>query len=203
MAATGQNNRYHGESEKLLASFLAGDNDAFTRLVRLYEERLYAFLARFTGDPHLAEDIFQQAFIKVAANAAGFDHKSSFSTWLFKIARNTAIDELRKRKRGVVVFGAGDGEEAEPAALEQPLLEKLAGFELQARIMALVEALPDAQREAFLLKEEAEMTFDEIAAVTDCSRDTAKSRFRLAVEKLRLAISADPEFKDFGRERHG
>lgn len=203
MTATGQDNRYHGESEKLLGSFLAGDNDAFTRLVQLYEERLYAFLARFTGDPHLAEDIFQQAFMKVARNAAGFDHKSSFSTWLFKIARNTAIDELRARKRGMVVFGVGDGEDTEPAALEQPLLDKLAGLELRDRIMALVEALPESQREAFLLKEEAEMTFDEIAAVTDCSRDTAKSRFRLAVEKLRMAISADPELKYFGRDRHG
>lgn len=190
--------RTPGQAEALLERYLSGDGEAFTDLVRLYEERLYAFLARFTGDSHLAEDVFQQVFLKVALHGREFDRRSSFSTWLFRITRNAAIDELRKRRRGAVIHGVGGSGEYEPSAPERTPLEQLAGLELRERILALVDALPEAQREAFLLKEEAELGFDEIAEIAGCSRDTVKSRFRLAVEKLRTALAMD---KDVAGER--
>ncbi len=178
--------------EDLLARYVAGDMEAFTCLVRLYEARLYAFLSRYMPDVHMAEDVFQQVFTKVALHAADFDGRASFSTWLFRIARNQAVDELRKRR-----IQPSRPNSAEPdfdrlsrVQTDTPL-DKLARDELGVRIRQALSALPEPQREAFLLKEEADLTFDEIGRVMQCGRETAKSRFRLAVGKLRELLDMD------------
>ncbi len=173
--------------ERLLERYLSGDDPAFASLVGRYENKLYAFILRMTGDPHLAEDIFQQTFINVAKNAASFDGRASFSTWLYRIARNAALDELRRRGKR-----SPDSPLAEPLDLgqmpdkgvESPL-DRLTREELEARVRAALLRLPDTQREAFLLKEEGDLDFAEIGEILGCGRETAKSRFRLAVGKLR------------------
>lgn len=176
--------------EQLLERYLAGDETAFAALVRLYEEKLYVFLQRLVGDPHLAEDIFQIAFFKVAEKAAAFDRRASFSTWLFRIARNAAVDELRKRRRTPARL---DLDRSEWSDLADPVsrqpLDEMARSEQAGQVLQALAALPEVQREAFLLKEEAELSFDEIGAVLACGRETAKSRFRLAVGKIRAALA--------------
>lgn len=175
--------------EQLLARYLTGDDTAFATLVQRYETKLYAFINRMTGDGHLAEDVFQQVFIKVAKNAAAFDGRASFSTWLYSIARNTTLDELRRRAKRPIEPGATPGEFnhiADPNAISP--LEKLTRDELARQMRAAIMLLPEAQREAFLLKEEADLDFGEIGAILGCGRETAKSRFRLAVGKLRASL---------------
>lgn len=183
----------HDESpERLLAMHLAGDEPAFEKLVGLYEEKLFAFIARFTGDRHLAEDVFQQTFIKVAKNAAAFDGRASFSTWLYRIARNTAVDELRRRRHDPRhVDPETGGLEWMPDASARAPLDRMAREELSERVRAALAALPDPQREAFLLREEAELDFGRIGVIMNCGRETAKSRFRLAVAKLREMFGDD------------
>lgn len=178
--------------EHLLAQYAAGDAEAFTRLVRLYETRLYAFLARYTLDDHMAEDVFQQVFTKVALHAASFDGRASFSTWLFRIARNQAVDELRKRRIQPSRPNSAepDFERLSRIHTETPL-DKLTRDELGVRIREALAALPEPQRETFLLKEEADLNFDEIGAIMQCGRETAKSRFRLAVGKLRELLGME------------
>ncbi len=186
--------------EQLLERYLDGDDDAFRRLVERYEQKLYAFLVRMTGDAHLAEDVFQQAFIKVAKNAAAFDRRASFSTWLYRIARNAALDEIRRRARRAD-RPAGrdfrDGEEDAGRAAEladtsrRAPLEALADGEAAERIRDILATLPEAQREAFLLKEEGGLDFARIGVVLGCGRETAKSRFRLAVGKIRAEFGLD------------
>ncbi len=175
--------------ERLLARYVGGDADAFTELVGLYEEKLFAFIARYTQDAHMAEDVFQQVFIKVAINAATFDGRASFSTWLYRIARNQAIDELRKRRRHPTL----GGEDCDPAEMladpgNAAPLDKMTRDEQAAKMRQALSELPEPQREAFLLKEEADMDFEQIGAIMNCGRETAKSRFRLAVAKLREAF---------------
>lgn len=177
------------DPEQLLARYRSGDDAAFAALVGRYEQKLYAFINRMTGDGHLAEDVFQQVFLKVARNAAAFDGRASFSTWLYCIARNTTLDELRKRARRPVEAGGAPGEFGhipDPKAVTP--LDKLTREEFNERVRAAIMALPEAQREAFLLKEEADLDFEEIGAVLGCGRETAKSRFRLAVGKLRASL---------------
>lgn len=178
--------------ERLLERFLAGDGDAFERLVERYEARLYGFIERMIGDGHTAEDVFQQTFVKVALNAAAFDGRASFSTWLFRIARNTALDELRRRSRDRIVYSPGGADlDDRPDRTVGTPLEKMTREEMAAEIREALEAIPFEQREAFLLKEEGELDFAEIGEVLGCGRETAKSRFRLAVGKLRQALGVE------------
>lgn len=178
--------------ERLLERYIAGDAEAFETLVGLYEEKLFAFIARMIGDNHLAEDVFQQTFIKVAQKAAAFDGRASFSTWLFRIARNAAVDELRKRGRERTHADPDKGGMEgvpDPDALSP--LEKLTRDEMAERVRRALERLPEPQREAFLLKEEGELDFGEIGLILGCGRETAKSRFRLAVCKLRELLGME------------
>lgn len=179
--------------EHLLVRYLSGDESAFETLVALYEEKLFAFLARMIGDDHLAEDVFQQTFVKVARNAGAYDGRASFSTWLFRIARNTALDELRRRRnRPGEPRGEAGAEGVADGSVETPL-DKLAREELTARMRRALAELPEEQREAFLLREEGDLGFSEIGEALGCGKETAKSRFRLAVGKLRakLGLEAD------------
>lgn len=178
--------------ERLLERYVNGDGEAFETLVGLYEERLFIFIARMTGDNHLAEDVFQQTFIKVAQKAELFDGRASFSTWLYRIARNAALDELRKRRREHTLSdadAAGMASVADANAVSP--LDKLTRDELAERVRSALTRLPEAQREAFLLKEEAELTFEEIGQVLGCGRETAKSRFRLAVGRIRELLGLE------------
>lgn len=178
--------------EQLLERYLAGDDAAFGELVARYEVRLFAFIHRMTGDLHLAEDVFQQVFVKVAKSAASFDGRASFSTWLFRIARNASLDELRRRsKRPEETPGSLDtlGSLADQGTITP--LEALTREELGERIRLALQQIPEAQRETFLLKEEGTLDFGEVGAILGCGRETAKSRFRLAVGKLRTLLELD------------
>ena len=193
-------NAVPGDVEPLLERYLSGDAFAFEQLVGLYQDRLYGYLERFLGDAHLAEDVFQQTFLKVAEKVHGFDHRSSFSTWLFAIARNTALDEMRHRRRTPIPQSLDRDNSPEPIAKDPSPLEALVSGESKERILAVVAELPPTQREAFLLKEEADLGFQEIADIIDCPKETVKSRFRLAVEKIRLTLIT--EGFDPGRGSH-
>lgn len=189
MAESSVNPDSHADPEQLLARYREGDDVAFALLVERYEQKLYAFINRMIGDEHLAEDVFQQVFIKVAKNADAFDGRAAFSTWLYCIARNTTLDELRRRSRRSTEPGATPGEFghiADPGAVSP--LEKMTREEFNEQMRVAIMALPEAQREAFLLKEEADLDFGEIGAILGCGRETAKSRFRLAVGKLRSSL---------------
>lgn len=178
--------------EALLDRFLDGDDAAFSTLVERYEEKLFAFITRMIGDSHLAEDVFQQVFVKVAKNAAAYDGRASFSTWLFRIARNSALDELRRRSRRQEELRPGerDMESVADRKMETPL-ERMTREELGHAINRALWQIPEEQRETFLLKEEGELDFGEIGLILGCGRETAKSRFRLAVGKLRTLLEAE------------
>ena len=178
--------------EILLERYLRGDEAAFASLVARYEERLYVFIVRMVGDAHLAEDVFQQVFVKVAKNAAAYDGRAAFSTWLYRIARNTALDELRRRNRRREESGGPERDwNALPDNDSESPLDGMVRTEMAERIRAALERLPVEQREAFLLKEEGDLDFGEIGVILDCGRETAKSRFRLAVGKLRAMMGLD------------
>jgi len=85
--------------EQLLLRYTQGNSEAFEQLVRRYRRTLYSFLARFTGDPALAEDVFQETFLQVHLSAGGFDVSRRLKPWLFTIAANKARDALRSRFR--------------------------------------------------------------------------------------------------------
>jgi RNA polymerase sigma-70 factor (ECF subfamily) len=192
--------------EALMLRYQRGDSSAFALLVRRHKTPLYNFVLRYARSPSAAEDITQDAFLRVVQRASEFKHEARFSTWLYTIARNLCIDHSRKMKlrRHASLDAApesGDG--------SRPLLEVVATTApegevdraaewtaMRQSIVQAVEALPDDQREVFLLREVGNLPFKEIAEVTGSPENTVKSRMRYALERLRTALS---NFEEYAR----
>lgn len=190
--------------EALLLRHRRGDAEAFRLLVRRHQRPLYNFALRQVGVASTAEDIVQDAFVRIVQGAAGFQEHARFTTWAYTITRNLCIDHLRRRAhRRHASLDAASGPGSDPAPLGErvpasaPGADRAAiGRELQARIAAAVEALPDDQREVFLLRQVGELPFKEIAAVVGVPENTVKSRMRYALERLQAALE---EFEDYAR----
>jgi RNA polymerase sigma-70 factor (ECF subfamily) len=185
--------------EDLLAAFQAGDVEAFERLLRRHRGPLFTFLLRMVGDRQKAEDLTQEAFLRLVRAAGRWEQRARFQTWLYTIARNLCVDQSRRdRFRRVDSLDAqvpssdgdgpplvehipGDGplpDRAADSALVRPALERALG------------ALPAEQREVFLLREQAGLPFKEIAELVGINENTVKSRMRYALEGLRKHLTA-------------
>lgn len=189
--------------ETLLRQFGEGNRAAFRILVAKYKTPLYNFALRQLRSHALAEDVVQDTFVRVVQGAKEFQNASKFSTWLYTIARNLCIDQVRKsslRKHPSLEQGTG-GEDG-PSLGEQlsdprSNVERSAvSAELKGRILAAVESLPADQREVFLLREVSNLPFKEIAEVTGVPENTVKSRMRYALERLQEALR---EFESHAR----
>lgn len=179
--------------EALMLAYGAGDADAFEALYRRWRGRLYRYLLRQCAGAAQADELFQDVWLKVVGARQGYAVAAKFSTWLFRIAHNRLIDHYRAQGRADLVSYDADPDDAGPgAALPAPAClqpEVLAERKrLAQELVRQIDALPAAQRETFLLSEEGELTLEEIAAATGVNRETAKSRLRYALGKLRLAL---------------
>lgn len=185
--------------EELLEQYRQGCEVSFEALITLLGGRLYGFLCRFIGDAHLAEDVYQNVLLKIALHAEDYDGRARLQTWIYQIARNAAVDALRVRKRqresvgGVVAEESGEVLSALTTVMsrELPPLEQLTVEELGKRIGLAVEGLPQEQREVFLLREQADLTFEEIGQLLGCGKETAKSRMRYSMRNLQAALGAE------------
>ena len=192
--------------EELLQRFHAGDPAAFETLLHRYQRPVFNFILRSTRDHGTAEELLQEVFMKVIQKSAEFRGTAKFSTWLFTLARNLCIDTGRKmvfrRHRSLdAPLGGLEGEApnlSERVASETVGADRsLIGQDLQARIRAAVDDLPDEQREVFLLRELEHMPFKDIADVVGVPENTVKSRMRYALERLQRALA---EYEDYARE---
>jgi RNA polymerase sigma-70 factor (ECF subfamily) len=191
--------------EALMIRFQRGDRSAFASLVRRHQTPLYNFALRHLRLQALAEDVVQDAFVRVVQNAAEFKHEARFTTWLYTITRNLCIDQLRKRalRKHPSLDEARSGEEGDGPTLGEQTADSRAsvereatGMELKARITRAVEGLPDEQREVFLMREVANLPFKEIAEITGVPENTVKSRMRYALERLQQALC---EYEEYAR----
>jgi RNA polymerase sigma-70 factor (ECF subfamily) len=191
--------------EALMIRFQSGERAAFTLLVRRHQAGLYNFALRQLRVQSLAEDVVQEAFVRVVQNALDFKHEARFSTWVYTITRNLCIDHLRKRalrkhpsldeaKRGDEGDGPTLGEQT--ADTRANVERQVTGVELKERIALAVDELPDDQREVFLLREMSNLPFKEIAEITGVPENTVKSRMRYALERLQSALS---EYEEYAR----
>jgi len=173
-----------------------GDVAAFAQLVDRHESALFNFVLRYVRSGPSAEDILQEVFLRVVQNAADFKHEARFSTWIYSIARNLCIDHYRKltlRNHDSFEQPRTDGQRSHADAAADAHFSASAersamSRELRELITRAVEALPDDQREVFLLREVANLPFKEIAKLTDTPENTVKSRMRYALERLQEAL---------------
>jgi RNA polymerase sigma-70 factor (ECF subfamily) len=176
--------------ESLLAGVATGDQDAVTALVRRYQRRVYGLARAVLGDPSAAEDVAQEAFVRMWRHAEAFDpRRASVATWLLTITRNLAIDAVRLRRAeptDPAVFVAlqlpsGDVGPADAALLDDDV----------RRLHAALRTLPDEQRRALVRAAFLGQTAREIGTYEDIPLGTAKTRIRTAMLKLRDALAAE------------
>jgi RNA polymerase sigma-70 factor, ECF subfamily len=179
--------------EDLMLRYRDGDAGAFEQLYVKHKGGLYRYLLRKCGNASIAEELFQDVWMKLINARGRYEVKAKFSTWLYQLAHNHFIDYYRKHSISASMNQNFQDEEMEniPAnSNQQP--EQQAGFQQQAEtLLQLINELPDEQREAFLLREEAGMGLAEIAEVTGVNLETAKSRLRYAVNRLRKGLMND------------
>jgi RNA polymerase sigma-70 factor (ECF subfamily) len=164
-----------------------GDPDAFDALLARYQNRLYRYLLRLTANPAVAEDLFQETWLKVITRIHRYDDRRPFEPWLFSVARNLAIDHLRKASPESLDEPSESGETriARLGADEPGSLERLLERERRGLLERKLEELPALYREALSLRFEEEMTFEEIAEVLSAPVSTVKSRVQRALSTLR------------------
>lgn len=172
---------------QLIEGALNGSLQAWEALVRRYEARVYNFSLRLTGNRDDAMDLMQEVFLGVYRNLERFRGESQFSSWLFRIAHNKAIDMARRRNASPVQDI--DVEELpEPGSANSSPLCLLMSEQSNANVQALLVMLSAEQRLLVELKVFQGMTFDEIAELQVISANTAKTRFYSALKKLRVML---------------
>ncbi len=176
------------EERDLVRRAQAGDGAALEILTRRHLASVHRFCARTAG-PAKADDMAQEAMLRMMRGIRGYDGRARFRTWLFTIARNLCIDEARKqRHRQTESLDQTSKEEwsMDPSDGADRTLDRK---RLRDALSAAVDRLPPLQREVFLLREEAGLSFKEIAEVTEAPENTVKSRMRYALQALKSALS--------------
>jgi RNA polymerase sigma-70 factor (ECF subfamily) len=184
--------------DELIRRAQAGDVEAFCGLAKNYERRLYSLAMHYCRDPHDAEDLSQEVWLKAFKSLGGFRAESSFYTWLRQITINSflnhrrAMTTTRDKERTAVRFESLDGPEAEskefaPAArgeAEDGLVRKI----MVERVMDALGGLTPPQRLIFLLKHREGMTYQEIADACECSTGAVKKSLFRSLLKLRASL---------------
>ena len=178
----------------LVRLVLAQDPDAFGTLVERYRVRLYRFVERYTNDSEDARDVTQEVFLKVHAALDSYDPKYKFSTWLFRIAGNAAIDHLRRRKARPLPLELprdedGESRVAEPRETRPDPFQDLARRRLRDALAAAIDRLPDDYRELISLRHYGELPYEEIADVLDTTLPAVKSLVHRATVAAAAALA--------------
>jgi RNA polymerase sigma-70 factor, ECF subfamily len=187
----------HDEDASLMLRVQRGDRAAFESLVDRHRLAIFNFVHRTLRDVEESEDVAQQVFVQVWKAAGRYRVQSRFTTWLFTIARNLCLNELRRRGRHPVEsldapFETADGEvDREPPDTTRPgVTDEMLLAELEHRIEESLADLPEAQRSAILLFREKELAYEEIAEVLGVSVSATKSLIHRGRETLRRRLKA-------------
>lgn len=178
-----------------MLAYRDGDAAAFDLLYGRWRGPLYRYFLRQCGHAGQADELFQDVFMRVIGAAANYEATAKFTTWLFRIAHNRLIDHWRKTGREPVE-PLGSGDDGDDCAFDPPAPQGAAPErqaerkQLAQALLAALNELPEAQREAFLLAEEGGLTLEEIAAISGVGRETIKSRLRYATAKLRHKLES-------------
>jgi RNA polymerase sigma-70 factor, ECF subfamily len=181
--------------ESDVARLQRGDMDALSALISRYQNRLYRYLLRMVHEPAEAEDLFQQTWLRVAEKIRSFDAHRNFDAWLFTLARNLAIDRLRRiRPESLdepLAEDSGGGAMIDRlTSKEPPPMDRVFERERASRLAAALRGLPIVYREVLTLRFEEEMKIEEIAQVVGAPLSTVKSRLRRSLEQMRNCLEA-------------
>ncbi len=172
--------------EQLIAAALKGHKKAWLNLVKRYEQGLFNYAQRMTGNQDDALDLLQEVFMAVFRNLPTFRGDASFKSWLYRIAHYRCMEFYRRKRQHL------DLDEADEPVCAQPCPEQRHGEQQQNKQLAqAMQQLPFAQKAVVELKFFGQFTFEEIAEQLDISTNTAKSRLYAALEKLRTLMEVE------------
>ena len=170
----------HPSDEDLVASILEGRGELFSDLVGRYQGRLVSYLHRMLRNEEDAHDLAQEVFVKIYGALDRFDPKYRFSTWLFRVAQNAAIDMIRKRRLKLVSIhrddGDGDGGDWDLPGSDPTPYQDVRNVERGAAIRRAIDELPWEYKELITLRHYGELSYDEIAVMKDMPLGTVKNK---------------------------
>jgi len=166
-----------------------GDTEALRQLIEAHQHRIVGAVAKMLGDESDAEDIAQQVFLRVWKSASRYEPTAKFTTWLYKITRNLVFNELRRRRRHPTQSMDASAEDDRPFQAPDPGAKppdtSLLDDEMQAAIQRAIDALPEIQRMAIVLRRYDDVSYEEIAEILDLSVPAVKSVLFRARTELR------------------
>ena len=178
--------------QELIGKYLTGNEKCLEKLIYRHKRKVYAYIMMVVKDDQLADDIFQDTFIKVinTIRSGSYKEEGKFIQWVMRIAHNLIIDHFRRNKRIPVINNSSDEFDifdmvriTDPSIEEQIIMEQI--FD---DVRALIELLPDEQKEVLTMRHYSNMSFKEIADVTNVSINTALGRMRYALINLRKIV---------------
>ncbi|HUQ11571.1 MAG TPA: RNA polymerase sigma factor [Steroidobacteraceae bacterium] len=179
------------EDAQLMLAYAGGEMRAFETLYARHRAALYRYLMRQARDNEVANDLFQEVWSRVVVNRARYEPRAKFRTFLFTLAHNCFIDHCRRVRTRPAGLGIEDADAADLLPADAELLpdRALERNEVSRCYRSALASLPAEQRDVYLLHEESGLSLEEIARVTGVGAETAKSRLRYAVNKLKAAMS--------------
>jgi len=178
--------------QELISEYLSGNHASLEILINRHKQKVYSYILLVVKDRHLADDIFQDAFIKVinTIRSGTYKEEGKFIQWVMRISHNLIIDHFRKSKRIPTVENNNeDGDIFDHLYIVDDSVEdRMIMDQIHQDVRSLIEYLPEEQREVLMMRHYADMSFKEIAEQTDVSINTALGRMRYALINLRKLI---------------
>jgi len=177
--------------QELISRYISGHHAALEKLVRRHKNRVFAYILMVVKDKDLAEDLFQDTFIKVinTIRTGQYKEEGKFIQWVMRIAHNLIIDHFRKSKRIPVVENNNDYNIFDKVRIPVESVEELMVTEqIHKDVRKLIDYLPEEQREVLVMRHYADMSFKDIAEATNVSINTALGRMRYALINLRKLV---------------
>lgn len=182
----------HVSDTELIRSFQEGDTEAFEVLIYRYKDKIYSSILFFVKDNYLAEDLFQDVFIKIIDTLKNkrYTEEGKFLPWALRIAHNLCVDYFRKVKRTPAIKTSDNKDIFDVINVyEEGADQKIMQSQSHDRVRMMLELLPEEQREIIVLRHYANLSFKEIAQITNCSINTALGRMRYGLINLRKMMA--------------
>src|SRR4030042_2655018 len=177
---------------ELIQRFIKGEQSCFEQLIHRHKNKVFAYISLYIRDQALAEDLFQDTFMKViqSVRAGKYQDNGKFISWVMRIAHNLIIDHFRRIKQMNTI--SNDDYESDlfnsKKLAESTIEDDMIRRQIQKDVRKMISHLPDDQREVVILRHYAGLSFKEIAEITDVSINTALGRMRYALNNLRKMI---------------